>query len=82
MNIGNLILLEVKLNHDAGQLDYRTKATEYYSQSQYKWIHDFIDLYSEWDQSMIAERALKMAQTFYQEILITQTERDEALQPV
>ena len=68
-NIGNLILLEVALNNDAGEKEYEDKATNIYPNSQYKWIHSFIENNPKWEETMIADRASMMAETFYDKIL-------------
>lgn len=69
LNIGNLILLEVKINNDAGQIEYKEKAKKYYPQSQYKWINSFIKDHPDWDEKDIEDRASMMAETFYNFIL-------------
>lgn len=66
-NVGNLILLEVSLNGDAGNAIYRDKML-IYKKSTYPWIAKFIDEYSEWNQFMIADRAKKLAEIYYKEI--------------
>ena len=67
LNIGNLILLEVTLNGEAGKAPYNDKISTY-RKSTYPWIAQFITEHSEWDQSMIADRANKLAETYYQKI--------------
>lgn len=69
LNIGNLILLEMTLNNDAGQTDYKEKIEKFYKQSQYKWVLTFIEEHPDWNESMIADRATMMAETFYHYIL-------------
>lgn len=69
LNIGNLILLEVKINNDAGQIEYKEKTTKYYPQSQYKWINSFIKDHPDWNEKDIEDRASMMAETFYNFIL-------------
>lgn len=69
LNIGNLILLELKLNNDAGEKDYREKMRNFYNKSQYKWVQTFLEKYPDWNESMIADRAKMMAETFYRHIL-------------
>lgn len=68
LNIGNLILLEMKLNNDAGSRDYIDKIP-YYHRSQYPWIRKFLDENSDWDGNMIDERAKNMARILYEKIL-------------
>lgn len=68
-NIGNLILLELKINNEAGQLDYQEKIKNYYKNSQYKWIQSFVEKNPEWDESKIIFRASALANVFYNSIL-------------
>lgn len=68
LNIGNLILLEMNINNEAGELPYSDKI-EIYKKSQYKWIHSFIEENSGWNEGMIKERATMMAETYYHFIL-------------
>lgn len=69
LNIGNLILLEMRLNSDAGNKAYVEKKTDDYSRSAYKWIKDFVNEHDEWKTDEIKERAEKMADVFYNDIL-------------
>ncbi len=69
LNIGNLIILETELNRAAGQSDYITKAKEYYKDSKFKWIQDFVKENSKWDETLIKNRAEMMGETFYHKIL-------------
>lgn len=68
-NIGNLILLELLLNNQAGQKDYKEKATTIYTNSGYSWVRNFIKLYPAWNENMIKDRATKLAAIFYKYIL-------------
>lgn len=67
LNVGNLILLEVTLNRDAGNAAYSDKIS-IYKKSTYPWIAQFVADHSEWNQSMIADRAKKLAEIYYQKI--------------
>ena len=67
LNVGNLILLEVTLNRDAGNAAYSDKIS-IYKKSAYPWIAQFVADHSEWNQSMIADRAKKLAEIYYQKI--------------
>ena len=67
LNIGNLILLEVALNSTAGNATYSDKISTY-KKSTYPWIAQFIANHSEWNQSMISDRAEELAKTYYQKI--------------
>lgn len=68
LNIGNLILLEDKLNVEAGHKDYANKCVVY-EKSNYTWIKKFIAQHKQWDSSMIETRAKEMAEVYYKEIL-------------
>lgn len=68
LNIGNLILLEGKLNDEAGYKDYSDKRATY-AKSNYAWVKNFIVQYQQWDLSMIAQRAKELAKVYYSEIL-------------
>ncbi len=68
LNIGNLILLEDKLNVEAGHKDYASKCVVY-EKSNYTWIKNFIAQHKQWDSSMIEIRAKEMAEVYYKEIL-------------
>lgn len=68
LNIGNLILLEVNLNNEAGQNEYINKI-DVYKKSQYKWILLFCSRNPDWNEVMIKERAAMMAETYYHSIL-------------
>lgn len=67
-NIGNLILLEIKINGDSGNLPYADKIA-HYRNSQYPWIQTFVEKHNSWDTSMISERALSLSKTYYEKIL-------------
>ena len=68
LNIGNLILLEGKINGDAGQKSYVEKIP-YYQKSQYAWVKKFIKANKDWDESMFEGRAERLAAVYYKEIL-------------
>ena len=68
LNIGNLILLEVKLNQDADTMSYSDKVTVY-KKSKYKWVKEFVDNNSTWTQECIENRALQMAHFYYDNIV-------------
>lgn len=69
LNIGNLILLELKLNNAAGETEYSKKRTAQYQKSSYKWMQDFANNHKTWSESDIKPRAEKMADDFYNNIL-------------
>lgn len=71
LNIGNLILLEVKLNQDADTMSYSDKVTVY-KKSKYKWVKEFVDNNSTWTQECIENRALQMAHFYYDNIVKTE----------
>ena len=68
LNIGNLILLEQVLNQEAGNKSYIDKIDTYHK-SCYIWVKKFIENYPQWSESMIKERAKKLAKIYYQDIL-------------
>ncbi len=67
-NIGNLILLEEKLNGEAGDLSYFEKK-EFYNSSSFLWMNKFIKDHESWEVENIEPRAEKLAKKYYQEIL-------------
>lgn len=69
MNIGNLILLEINLNNDAGQAEYVDKKQMYYSKSNYDWVKHFINEHMSWTKKDILTRAEDMADIYYHKIL-------------
>ena len=68
LNIGNLILLEQRLNQEADNLDYANKV-EVYAKSSYKWIQEFIAENTEWDNDKVLARARTLAMFYYTKIL-------------
>ena len=68
LNIGNLILLECKLNNDARAFDYNSKKS-IYLKSQYPWVIDFVNNHENWTNDDIGHRAIEMADIFYHNIL-------------
>ena len=68
LNIGNLILLEYPLNHDAGEAEYEAKKS-IYMKSKYTWIAKFVEQHSTWSADEISQRAEKMADVYYHQIL-------------
>lgn len=68
LNIGNLILLEEKLNGEAGNLNYSDKK-EIFQKSSYSWINLFVNKNETWSAEDIETRAEQLAQTYYKEIL-------------
>ena len=69
LNIGNLILLEINLNNAASHLPYNEKRDNYYLKSNYDWVKNFVSNHLEWTEDDIVERADKMANIYYHEIL-------------
>ncbi|HWK57207.1 MAG TPA: DUF1524 domain-containing protein [Parapedobacter sp.] len=67
-NIGNLILLEKKLNCKAGNLSYAEKKNIYKS-SSYSSVKKFIQDHDSWEIENIGHRAEKLARKYYEEIL-------------
>lgn len=68
LNIGNLILLELALNGEAGDQDYTHKLSVY-KKSNYIWIKKFIKENPQWSLSQIKLRAKELAQIYYREVL-------------
>jgi len=68
LSIGNLILLERRLNEDADTLDYAAKVA-IYKKSSYKWVQDFISRNTEWDNEKVVARSKEMAKFYYTKIL-------------
>ena len=68
LNIGNLILLEEKINSNAGNHSYIDKIP-FYQQSKYPWIHKFLDSNTQWNEDMINIRAINLSTVYYKEIL-------------
>lgn len=68
INIGNLILLECRLNEEADNLDYAGKINVY-KKSSYKWMQDFLSNHDEWDNDKVIVRSKKMAEFYYTQIL-------------
>lgn len=69
LNIGNLILLEGKINNDAGNDSYAEKL-QYYKKSKYSWVGKFIENHEKWEKGdMISKRAEELASIYYYLIL-------------
>ena len=67
-SIGNLILLEYKLNNDAGMMEYEEKK-QIYAKSKYSWITIFMSKHGSWSSDDISKRADEMADLYYHKIL-------------
>lgn len=67
-NIGNLIALEGDLNREASNLGSEDKE-KIYKRSKYRWVHDFCDKYNNFQEIDIEERASRLAQYTYREIV-------------
>lgn len=68
LNIGNLILLEKRINEKAEDKSHIEKKN-FYAQSKYPWVSHFLREYSDWDDTSIEKRASKLAKIYYTEIL-------------
>lgn len=68
LNIGNLILLELKLNNEADDLNYTSKK-EIYLKSSYSWIKEFTNSNDDWTIDKIENRAKDLSKIYYTEIL-------------
>ena len=69
LNIGNLILLEQRLNRLCGNYDYSQKKN-LYAESSYREVKDFISNNYTWSKSDINQRAKEMAKIYYDKILM------------
>lgn len=67
-NIGNLILLEQNLNHDADNMEYEDKKA-IYKRSLYKWVNEFVQKNPQWSSDKISRRALELCEFYYENIL-------------
>ncbi|WP_017257598.1 DUF262 domain-containing protein [Pedobacter arcticus] len=68
LNIGNLILLEEKLNNQAGDKSFKDKK-EIYLKSSYKWIKEFTNSNDDWDKESIILRAEELSKIYYTKII-------------
>ena len=68
LNIGNLILLEGKLNKEADSYCYQEKVAVY-EKSKYPWVTQFVEQHQTWKQEEIVTRALELAKYYYTKIL-------------
>lgn len=68
LNIGNLILLEISLNNEAGKKSYIEKRN-IYQKSKYDWTRYFENEHSTWSQEDIEKRAEHMADIYYYQVL-------------
>jgi hypothetical protein len=68
LNIGNLILLEEKLNNQADDMPYNNKKS-IYLKSSYKWIKEFTNDHDDWTADDIKIRAEKLSKLYYTKIL-------------
>ncbi|QRM89191.1 DUF262 domain-containing protein [Lacinutrix sp. WUR7] len=67
-NIGNLILLEEKLNGKAGNLSYLEKKS-IYKKSSFTWMNQFVNDNETWENDQIETRADQLAKRYYKDIL-------------
>lgn len=68
LSIGNLILLEVGINNDAGEREYCDKI-DFYKESKYEWIKQFLDKYPIFTKNNIDDRAIGIAELYYTKVL-------------
>lgn len=68
LNIGNLIILETRINNEAGNACYTDKIS-FYKHSHYLWVNKFVEKNNEWNSKMVEERAKGLALLYYHEIL-------------
>jgi len=67
-NIGNLILLELRLNNAADNLAYVNKKS-IYLKSSYNWIKEFTNTNDDWTIDKIENRAKDLSKVYYTRIL-------------
>lgn len=67
-NIGNLIMLEGRLNDEAGKAPYNSKKDSY-KKSAYAWVNQFVKQHPAWNIDGIHDRAKRLASLYYREIL-------------
>lgn len=68
INIGNLILLEQRLNEEADSLTYKDKVNVY-KKSAYKWMQNFIESNEDWSNNKVSIRAKELSALYYTKIL-------------
>lgn len=66
-NIGNLILLEEKLNGETGNQNY-TEKKKIFKKSSFSWINQFVNDNETWKNDQIETRAEELARIYYKEI--------------
>lgn len=64
LNIGNLIVLEKKINDECKNMEYKIKK-EKYSMSKYQGVRNFVKKYETWTEKDINNRAKEMAHDIY-----------------
>lgn len=73
LKIGNLILLEEKLNNEAGDKSYNHKKN-IYLKSSFKWIKDFVNDNDDWNNNLASDRAKTLAKIYYTKIFLKEIE--------
>lgn len=68
INIGNLINLETKLNHEADSINFAEKK-EIYEKSRNIQLKKFMELYNDFSVDQIENRAKNLSKLYYEEIL-------------
>ena len=71
LNIGNLILLEIKINNNCDNINYQDKIKQY-ANSNYEVVKEFIKQYGEmetWGKAEIQNRAKVLANIVYYEVI-------------
>lgn len=68
LNVGNLIALETDLNSKAEDLNYLDKK-DFYKESNQKQVEDFLETYPEFNEEDITQRAIKLSEIYYNEIM-------------
>lgn len=71
LSIGNLILLEEKINNEIDNQEFKEKRVKY-EESKYSYVSQFVtdyDDFHEFTKELIEERAKKMAEDYYTNVL-------------
>lgn len=72
LNIGNLLLLEQKINEEASNVDF-TEKKKFYNKSAYKFVKYFISNYNNFGKENIENRAKELSKFYYEKVLSKKT---------
>lgn len=76
INIGNLILLEEKLNNEAGNKSYQDKR-KIYLKSSYREVIKFVENHAEWTIEEISDRSNELFEIYYDRLLTDSLRKNE-----